>query len=132
MIENAEIQKIHGAQEKIYSSNFELCCHSPRNAPALETISTALPTIVCSPELEVVGEANPLLNVVVVVMILMGLAGDEEDTAVKDVLGFAGRGGGGMRGGGRSLVGGGIDGGIDGASSAILGEVIPLSVLLSL
>ena len=119
-----EIKKIHSAQKKIYSSDFELCCHSPRNAPALETISTALPTIVCSPELVVVGEANPLLNVAEV-MALMGLTGDE-DTAVKDVLGFARRGGGGMRGGGRSLVGGGIDG------ASMLGEVIPLGMLLSL
>jgi len=98
-------KKIHG----IYPSDFELCCHSPRNAPALETISTALPTIVCSPELVVVGEANPLLDVAVVKVWMMGLGGVEEDTAVKDVLGFARRGGGGMRGGGRSLVGGGID-----------------------
>ena len=122
-----EIEKIHSAVKKIYPSDFELCCHSPRNAPALETISTALPTIVCSPELAVVGEANPLLDAVVVVMVMMGLTGDE-DTAVKDVLGFARRGGGGMRGGGRSLVGGGIDG----ASSAMLGEIIPLGVLLPL
>jgi hypothetical protein len=103
MIENAEICKIHNAQKKIYSSDFELC-HSPRNAPALETISTALPTMVCSTELvEVVGEANPLLDVVVVKVPMMGLAGDEEDTAVKDVLGFT------IRGGGmRNLIGGGF------------------------
>jgi len=113
-------RNIHSVQKKIYPSNFELCCHSPRNAPALETISTALPTIVCSPELAVVGEANPLLDVVVVMVLMMGLTGDEEDTAVKDVLGFARRGGGGMRGGGRSLVGDGING----ASSVTLGEVI--------
>jgi len=77
-----------------------LCCHSPRNAPALETISTALPTIECSPEPAEVGEAKPLG----VVKALMGLPGDD-DTAVKEVLGFAGRGGGGMRGGSRSLEG---------------------------
>jgi len=81
-----------------------LCCHSPRNAPALETISTALPIIECSPELAEVGEVDPLLDVVVVIVLMTGLAGDEEDTAVKEVLGFARRGGGGMRGS-RSLEG---------------------------
>ena len=59
-----------------------------------------LPTIVCSPEPAEVGKANPLLYVVV----LIGLRGDE-DTAVKDVRGFVGRGGGGMRGAGLSLEG---------------------------
>ena len=73
-------------------------------------MSTALPTIVCSPELAVVGEANPLLDVVVIKVLTMGLAGVEEDTAVKDVLGFTRRGGGRMRGGSRSLVGDGIVG----------------------
>lgn len=77
-------KKIHS----IYPSDFELCCHSPKNTPALETISTALPTIVCSPELEVVGEANPFLDVAVVKVLMMGLAGVEVDTAVKDVLGL--------------------------------------------
>ena len=54
----------------------------------------------CSPEPAEVGKANPLLYVVV----LMGLRGDE-DTAMKDVCGFVGRGGGGMRGAGLSLEG---------------------------
>ena len=86
-------------------------------------MSTALPTIVCSPELAVVGEANPLLDVVVAKVLKMGLAGVEEDTAVKDVLGFTGRGGGGMRGDGRSLVGGGIDS----ASSGLMSTTIALA-----
>jgi len=104
---------------------------------------------VCSPELE--GEANPLLDAVMVLM--MGLVGGGEDTAVKDVLGFTRRGGGGMRGG-RSLEGlslqederewlttpydgMGEDGGVRGsaiedANSTILEEVVPLGVLPSL
>jgi hypothetical protein len=91
--------------------------------------------MVCSPELAEVGEDNPLLDVLVVKVLMMGPAGVEEDTAVKDVLGFAGRGGGGMRGGGRSLVDGG-GGRIDGGNSGLISTPIasdvgsPITVLV--
>lgn len=71
----------------------------------------------CSPKLAEVGEANPLLDEVVVMVLMTGLADDEEDTAVKEVLGFARRGGGGMRGGSRSL---------EGADNAVEGSTVSL------
>jgi len=64
---------------------------------------------------------------------MMGLGGVEEDTAVKDVLGFARRGGGGMRCG-RNLEAGG--GRIDGGNSCLMSTPIasdvgsPITVLV--
>ena len=64
----------------------------------------------------------------------MGLAGVEEDTAVKDVLGFTRRGGGRMRGGSRSLLGDVC--GLEGASSGLMSTPIasdggsPITVLV--
>lgn len=94
--------------------------HHPKNAPALETISTAFPTMVPPPSFSV--DVTGGLRVRVTAAAAAGAktgtaatadAGEErpatagaergEDTAVNDVLGFATPASGGINGGGRSL-----------------------------
>ena len=77
--------------------------HNPKNTPALDTMSTALPTIVAFSE---TGDDNPPELPLEMGLTIAAIWGD--DIAVNDVLGFAGRDRLGLRGGTRNVGGEGV------------------------